>query len=134
MSGVTGTLPEMDECTECSIINDDYTITDVTPSACQWFSDGNSCQGGSSNPLEGAIGAIYLFCDDDFYWLLFEIRYIDESFFPAQGFEFAWYKLARASWSCMGVNTLDFDRSSNGLVSPSPNCTNWPASITVTPV
>jgi hypothetical protein len=42
------------------------------------------------------------------------------------GFSVATYGLALASWSCLGPNTLTFQSADGG-------CTNWPATLTVTP-
>jgi hypothetical protein len=99
----TMTIAGLTGRTSCTSANGDYTLNAL--SACQWQTPGGG----------GGQASILLYCDETNYVL---------NVITTGGN--AQYIKSRATWDCLNANTLAFS-TSGGL------CTDWPATMTVTP-
>lgn len=134
IAGISGTLTTVsaafEECTDCAEANGDYTIPEVAD--CSYFFTEDICTGGSASEGDHSGIGLHLYCDATYWWLEVIICYtVLDAPIGEVYCETAYYKKTRASWSCLGANTLDYDRTEKAP-SHTINCT-FPATLTVTP-
>lgn len=111
VSGITNDGNPLPSCQTCSGYNSTWTLTRRPTDLCVWDSATGPCTAGPAWILD---------CDAT-DWVLQT---------PTFNGQAAIYKKSKATWNCLGSNTLN-RISTSTLIG---HCASWPATLTVTPV